>query len=157
MQEQAQKQAQEHEFLFHREKGLDTRTSEASTIGGRSNFSFLLHLLLLQHFLVKTEHEAEDQRVLLSCVFINHSCTRSGFVRGFTKMAEAEGCLKKGFQKQCVSSLFFSYDASVFIRYKELMLVSALVYHPRPHRSFVATSDFFWCQFFSFFVASTSI
>ena len=32
-QEQAQKQAQEHEFLFHREKGLVTRTSEASTIG----------------------------------------------------------------------------------------------------------------------------
>ena len=51
----------------------------------------------------------------------------------------------------------FSYDVSVFIRYKELVLVSALVYHPRPHWSFVATSDFFWCQFFSFFVASTSI
>ena len=80
-QEQVQKQAQEHGFLFYRKNGLDTRTSEASTIGSRSNFSFFLHLLLLQHFLVKTEHEAEDQRVLLSCIFINHSCTRSGFVR----------------------------------------------------------------------------
>ena len=150
-QERAQKQSQEREFLLHRENGLDTGTSEASTIGGRSNFYFFLRLLLLQHFFVKTEHEAEDQRVLLSCIFINHSCTCSGFIRGFTKMAEAEGSLKKGFRKQCVCSLFFFCDGSVFIGYKELVLVSALDYHPRPHRSFVATSDFFWCQFFSFF------
>ena len=64
---------------------------------------------------------------------------------------------RKDFRNSVSVPCFFSYDASVFIRYKELMLVSALVYHPRPHQSFVATLDFFWCQFFSFFIASTSI
>ena len=89
--------------------GLDTRISEASTNGRQSKFSFFLCLLLclLQHFLVKTEHEAEDERMLLSCIFLSTSqSTCSGFVRGFTEMAEAVGSLKKGFQKRCVSSLF---------------------------------------------------
>ena len=80
------------------------------------NCSFFLRLLLflLQHFLLKTEHEAEDPRMFLSRFFFFLSTTQStrfGFVRGFTKIAEAEGSLKKGFQKQCVSSLLpFSLD-----------------------------------------------
>ena len=76
------------------------------------NFSFSLRLLFC---LLQTEHEAEDQRMFLSCFFFlflsTNQSTRSGFVRGFTKMAEAEGSLKKGFQKWCVSSvLLFSLD-----------------------------------------------
>ena len=92
----------------------------------------------------------------MSCIFLSaNQSTRSGFIRDFTKIAEAEGNLKKEFQKGYVSSLVFFNDGSVFFRYKCLCIV--LVYHPRPHRSFVATSDFFWCQFFSFFVASFGI
>ena len=142
MQEQAQKQAQEREFLLHRENGLDTRTSETSTIRSQSNFSFFLRLLLLQHLPVKTEHEAEDQRVLLSCFFINHSCTRSGFIHGFTKMAEAEGSLKKGFQKRCVCSLFFlmmfpfSLDTRSLCLFLRLFIIPALIGVSWPHRTF---------------------
>ena len=153
-QERAQKQSQEREFLLHRENGLDTGTSEASTIGGRSNFYFFLRLLLLQHFFVKTEHEAEDQRVLLSCIFINHSCTCSGFIRGFTKMAEAEGSLKKGFRKQCVCSLFFffvmvpfSLDTRSLCLFLPLITIPALIGVSLPHRTF------FGVNFSRFFVS----
>ena len=52
------------------------------------------------------------------------------------------------------------FRVTVFIRlrymYKELVssVVSALVYFPCPHQSFVATSDLIWCQLFSLFVAN---
>ena len=105
------------------------------------------------------EHETEDQRIhVVELYFLStNQSTRSGFIRGFNKMAEAEGSLKYGFQERCVSSLFFFYGGSVFIRCKEFVLVSALVYHPRPHQSFVAISDFFSAQFFSCFAASAGI
>ena len=58
-------------------------------------------------------HGSYDRTCLIYdnlCLYITQS-TRSGFVRGFTKMAEAEGSWKKGFQKRCVSSLLpFSLD-----------------------------------------------
>ena len=54
----------------------------------------------------------------------------------------------------CLFPVF--YAGSVFNRHKELVLVSALVYHPRPHRSFMATTDFFGVIFLVF-VASTGI
>ena len=51
------------------------------------------------------------------------------------------------------------FPVTVFIRLRDTRslcsAVSVLVYLPRPHQSFVATSDFFWCQLFSLFLAST--
>ena len=84
---------------------------------------------------MKTEQEAEDPRMLMNCIFLSaNQSTRARFIRDFTKIAEAEGSLKKGFQKRCVPVFFFmmvpfSLDSSactlcLFLR---LFMILALI------------------------------
>ena len=67
--------------------------------------------------------------------------TRFGFVCGFTKNAEAEGSLKKGFQKLCVCSLFFmmvplSLDTRSLCLFLYLFIIPALIRVSWPHQIF---------------------
>ena len=87
-------------------------------------------LCLLHHFLVKTEHEAEGQIMLLSCIFFINQSKHSFWVhswfyqdgrgrRKFKQRASEMVC-------QFLLNLCF-YDGSAFIKYKELVLGSVLV------------------------------
>ena len=137
-------QKQEQEFLFHCENGLDTRTSEASTNGSRSSFYLLLCLLLclLQHFSCENETGSWRLKNVVELYFLpTTQSTRFGFVCGFTKNAEAEGSLKKGFQKLCVCSLFFmmvplSLDTRSLCLFLYLFIIPALIRVSWPHQIF---------------------
>ena len=112
------------------------------------NFSFFLRLLLclLQHFLLKTEHEAENQRMFLTAgfFFINlpkHSFwVRSWFYqdgRGWRKFEER------------VSEMVCQFPVTVFIRlsYKELVLSLFLCFFIFPtliSRHLQIMLAFFW-------------
>ena len=120
------------------------------------NFCFFLCLLLclLQHFLAKRKHEAEDQGTLNTELFFCRpikALVLSSF-REFTKMTEAEGSLKKGFRIFTVCKFSVIYGGPFFLDTRSLCLVFLRLLSSRPRRSFVATSTFFLCQFFSFFV-----
>ena len=90
--------------------------------------------------------------------FINHSFwVRSWFYqdhedcRGRRKFEESVSetmCLFPGFIFMMVP---FSLDT------RSLCLFLRLFNIPCPHWNFMATSDFFWCQFFPFFVARTGL
>ena len=153
-----QKQAQKQEFLFHRENGLDTRRSEATTNASRSeHFLFLvLALVLASTFSLENRTRSWRPTNVLELVFLYNQPKHSFSVcswfyqdgRGWTKFEER------------VSEMVCQFPVTVFIRLRDTRslcsVVSALVYLPCPHQSFVATSDFFWCQLFLLFIASTS-
>ena len=77
-------------------------------------FPFLaLAFVLASTFSLENGTRSWRPKNVLELVFFSstNQNTRPRFVRGFTKMTEAEGSLKKGFQKRCVSSLLpFSLD-----------------------------------------------
>ena len=93
---------------------------------------------------MKTEHKTEDQRIhVVELYFLStNQSTHSGFIRGFNKMAEAEGSLKYGFQERCVSSLVFfmvvqfSLDTKNLCLFLHLFIIPALIRVLWPYRTF---------------------
>ena len=86
------------------------------------NFSFFLHLLLclLQHFPLKREHEAEHQRMFLSCFFFINQSKHSFWVRSWFYQ---DGRGRRKFEER-VSETVCQFPVTIFIRlrYKELVL-----------------------------------
>ena len=120
------------------------------------NFCFFLYLLLclLQHFLAKRKHEAENQGTLNIELFFCRpikALVLSSF-REFTEMTEAEGSLKKGFRIFTVCQFSVIYGGPFSLDTRSLCLGFLRLLSSRPRWSFVATSTFFLCQFFSFFI-----
>ena len=64
-------------------------------VQGLKLFLFLALALVLNIFLVKKEHEASTRNVFE--LFFFYQSSRSKFVHGFAKMADAEASLKKVF------------------------------------------------------------
>ena len=107
------------------------------------NFCFFLCLLLclLQYFLVKRKHEAEDQGTLNFELFFCRpikALILSSF-REFTKMTEAEGSLKKGFCIFTVCQFFFRYKEFV-LSVSALVIIPTLVGVSSPRRPFFCVS-----------------
>ena len=97
---------------------------EASTSGSRPNFSFFLHLCLLQHFLLKMEHEAEDQRMLLSCIFYHSLALRQTEV----------------WRKCFFMMVPFSLDTRSLCLFLRLFIIPALIGVLRPHQTVIGVN-----------------
>ena len=118
-----------------------TQIEKVQQAQAQANQNFFLHLRLLQHSLMKTEDEAvffikQSKHLFWVCSWF---CQDGRGRRKFEERASEMVCLFPVF-----------YAGSVFNRHKELVLVSAFAYHPRPHRSFMATTDFFGVNFSGF-------
>ena len=71
----------------------------------------------------------QDQGIVLNYIFLSsNQSTCSRFGRCLTKMAEAEGSFEERFPKRYNSSLLLIIIWFVCICYKELALVSALIF-----------------------------
>ena len=149
---------EKHEFLFHRENSLDTRRrSEATTNASRSElFLFLaLAFVLASTFPLENGTRTWRPKNVLELFYFISQPKHSFWVHSWFYQ-DGRGWRK--FEER-VSEMVGQFPVTVFIMIQGASLcsvVSALVYLPHPHQSFVATSDLFCCQLFSLFVASTS-
>ena len=126
------------------------------------NFCFFLCLLLclLQHFLTKRKHEAEDQGTLNIELFFCRpikALVLSSF-REFTKMTEAEGSLKKGFQIFTVCQFSVIYGGPFSLDTRSLCLVFLHLLSSPPSSEFRChINRFFGSVFLVFRIVSTGI
>ena len=149
------KQAQEYvEFLFHRENGLDTRTSEASTNGSWSNFSFFLSLLLclLHHFSWQQNMNLKTKECCWAVFFINQwkhlFWVHSWFYQ--------DGRSRRKFEERvsetvCLFPVFFmmvpfSLDTRSLCLFLCLFIIPVLIGVPWPHRTFFGV-NFLHCLY----------